>query len=145
MSGHFRTGSFGPVALSLGGALEGDSSNVSSGRIYMSTLHAVLHFVAQTDSEQPARRAAEIASDAEPGTEGLVRTRQIGSWALQLALYGCLAAILYGAGTWGLGSLGGNSGGASKGKTYVISGMIGAVVVGIAATAVEQLYTVAVG
>jgi len=105
----------------------------------VSFIKATVDFVAQ--QSDPATRASE----AGPDDSQLTHTRRIAGWAIWTALYCCLGAILYGAASWGLGSLGGNSGGASKGKTYVIAGFVGAVVLGVSSIAVERIYQQSVG
>ena len=64
---------------------------------------------------------------------------QILGWLMWLGLAACGAAILYGAASWrGWGSA--SSGRAVEGKTYVISGAIGALVIGLAPTVVKMLF-----
>jgi hypothetical protein len=62
---------------------------------------------------------------------GLPYLRQGVSWMLWIGLVACVAAMLYGGATWGLGALFGGQGGQSKGRNYVICGAVGALVLGL--------------
>jgi hypothetical protein len=79
------------------------------------------------------------ASDA--GMPGGQFIRQVVGWLTWLALYGSVASLLIGAGLWGLGQLGGNAQGATRGKSLAIAGGIGAIVAGVAIVAVNTLFT----
>lgn len=66
-------------------------------------------------------------------------------WLAQVALYGSLASILVGAAVWGLSQQAGNYGGVSKGRTFALAGVAGAVLTGLAPTIVNLLYRAAQG
>lgn len=78
---------------------------------------------------------------AKPASGDLPQTKQLAGWAIQFGLWACVGAILYGAGTWGLGQLGGNPQAAGKGKAYVIGGIVGAAVLGLAVPVVSGMLT----
>lgn len=86
---------------------------------------------------QAATKAAEVG-DTELGT-----LKKIISYALWIGLFACTAAMLYGGASWGLGGLGGNAGGQSRGKMYVICGAVGAVAVGLAIPLINGLISAA--
>lgn len=65
------------------------------------------------------------------------------SWIDQIALWGCLIAIICGGALWGFSHRGGNSIGVSNGKSLVLGGAIGAAVCGGAAIIVNTLYAAA--
>lgn len=62
---------------------------------------------------------------------GLPALNQGVAWMLYVGLVACVAALLYGGATWGLGALFGGQGGQSKGRTYVICGAVGSLVIGL--------------
>jgi len=86
--------------------------------------------LAQVDNVTPT-------ADGLPGGDFIV---EMLNWITWLALYGSLASLLIGAGLWGLGQLGGNAQGATRGKTLAIAGGIGAIVAGLSVTIVNTLF-----
>ena len=64
------------------------------------------------------------------------------SWGMYLALSLSVASILFGAGSW-TWSRWGNSGYAVSGKSWVLGGIIGALISGLAVTIVNRLFTAA--
>lgn len=91
----------------------------------------------------PAGRvSASPLDDASPSSEGMPGGPQVVqflSWGMWLGLAAAGAAIIYGAATWrGFGSA--SAGRAVEGKTYVIAGLVGAFVIGLAATAVNLMF-----
>ena len=65
--------------------------------------------------------------------------RQLLGWGMWLGLAACLVVTLYGAATWaGWGSA--SAGRAVHGKTYVIAGLIGAAIIGLAPTIVSMMF-----
>ena len=91
----------------------------------------------------PAGRAsASPLDDASPSSQGMPGGPQVVqflSWGMWLGLAAAGAAIIYGAATWrGFGSA--SAGRAVEGKTYVIAGLVGAFVIGLAATAVNLMF-----
>ena len=70
---------------------------------------------------------------------GAALVRQILGWLSWLGLAACAAVIVYGAATWaGFGSA--SSGRAVHGKTYVIAGAVGALIIGLVPTLVRTLF-----
>lgn len=67
------------------------------------------------------------------------------NWLSQLALWGSVASILIGAAIYGLSQHGGNTYGASKGRTMALAGAAGAILAGLAPTIVNLLYHAANG
>ena len=65
------------------------------------------------------------------------------NWSQMLALWGSLGALLIGAAMYGLAREGGSYGGASRGKTLAMGGIVGAILAGLAPTAVNMLFEAA--
>lgn len=88
------------------------------------------------------RASASPLDDASPSSDGMPGGPQVVqflSWGMWLGLAAAGAAIIYGAATWrGFGSA--SAGRAVEGKTYVIAGLVGAFVIGLAATAVNLMF-----
>jgi hypothetical protein len=80
------------------------------------------------------------SADGMPGVDLI---EQLLSWAQMVALWGSLAAVFVGAAMYGLSREGGGYGGASRGKTLALGGAVGAILAGLAPTAVEMLFAAA--
>ena len=80
--------------------------------------------------------------DGMPGAELI---QQLLNWAQMLALWGSLAALLAGAAMYGLSREGGSYGGATRGRSLALAGVVGAVLAGLAPTAVNMLFEAASG
>lgn len=80
------------------------------------------------------------STDGMPGAELI---QQLLNWTQMLALWGSLGALLLGAAMYGLAREGGSYGGASRGKTLALGGVVGAILAGIAPTAVNMLFEAA--
>lgn len=79
-------------------------------------------------------------SDGMPGAELI---QQLLNWSQMLALWGSLGALLIGAAMYGLAREGGSYGGASRGKSLAMGGVVGAILAGLAPTAVNMLFEAA--
>jgi hypothetical protein len=79
------------------------------------------------------------------GMPGGALIQQLLNWAQMLALWGSLGAILVGAATYGLAQHGGSYGGANRGKTIAMGGVVGAILAGLAPAAVNLLFHAASG
>lgn len=77
------------------------------------------------------------------GMPGSALVQQLLGWLAQAALWGSLASILLGAAIYGLSQNTGNYGGAYRGKTLALAGVIGACLAGLAPGAVNLLYKAA--
>ena len=78
-----------------------------------------------------------------PSSEGLPAAQfwqQLLDWLGWGALACSLASVLLGAAVWGLAHLNGNSLQQSRGKAFTIGGVIGALLTGMAATLINNLY-----
>src|SRR5262245_20352070 len=75
-------------------------------------------------------------SPSADGLPGADLIQQLLGWAQMIALWGSLAAILVGAAIYGLAREGGSYGAASKGKSLALGGVVGAILAGLAPTAV---------
>ena len=97
----------------------------------VSTLTAFSSVVAQVDPVTPAKDF--------PGADLMTNLLQ---WGMYLSLALSVGSIIYGAGslTW---SRWGNSGYAVSGKSWVLGGVIGALLSGLAVTIVNNLFTAA--
>ena len=80
------------------------------------------------------------SSDGMPGAELIQRLL---NWAQMLALWGSLGALLIGAAMYGLAREGGSYGGATRGKTLAMGGIVGSILAGVAPTAVNMLFEAA--
>jgi hypothetical protein len=91
--------------------------------------------------------AAQPPLDTPPSADGMPGAEFIGEligWAKWLGLALCGLAFIYGAATWrGFGST--SSGRAVEGKGYVISGAVGAAVIGLVGFVIPMLYRAASG
>lgn len=84
--------------------------------------------------------------DVNPSSAGMPGAdliQQLLNWGQMLALWGSLGALLIGAAMYGLAREGGSYGGASRGKTLAMGGVVGAILAGLAPTAVNMLFEAA--
>lgn len=79
-------------------------------------------------------------SDGMPGADLI---QKLLNWAQMIALWGSLGALLVGAAMYGLAREGGSYGGASRGKTLALGGVVGAILAGVAPTAINMLFQAA--
>lgn len=91
-------------------------------------------------SEWIANVVVEPDATGMPGAE-LIQT--LLNWTQMIALWGSLAALLVGAAMYGLARESGSYGGAGRGKTLALGGVIGAILAGLAPTAVNMLFAAA--
>ncbi|HVV37321.1 MAG TPA: hypothetical protein VHC63_12005 [Acidimicrobiales bacterium] len=77
------------------------------------------------------------------GMPGSALLQQMLGWLAQLALWGSLASILVGAAVYGLAQNAGSYSNAFRGKQLVAAGAIGAILAGLAPTAVNMLFSAA--
>lgn len=87
-----------------------------------------------------AQVTVDPSSDGMPGADLI---QQLLNWSQMLALWGSLGAVLIGAAMYGMAREGGSYGGASRGKTLAMGGMVGAILAGLAPTAVNMLFKAA--
>lgn len=86
--------------------------------------------------------------DTSPSAEGLPGAELIErllSWAQMVALWASLGSLFAGAAMYGLAREGGSYGGANRGKSLALGGAVGAVLAGVAPSAVEMLFKAAAG
>ncbi len=87
---------------------------------------------------------AQVKVDpSSKGMPGADLIQQLLNWAQMLALWGSLGALLIGAAMYGLAREGGSYGGAGRGKTLAMGGMVGAILAGVAPTAINMLFKAA--
>jgi len=86
----------------------------------------------------------DVRPDAT-GMPGGELVQQLLNWAQMLALWGSLGAILIGAAQFGLAQHNTSYAGASKGKTLAMGGVMGAILAGLAPSAVNLLFEAASG
>ena len=87
---------------------------------------------------------AQVSVDPNStGMPGADLIQRLLNWSQMLALWGSLAALLIGAAMYGLAREGGSYGGASRGKTLALGGVVGAILAGVAPTAVNMLFEAA--
>lgn len=87
-----------------------------------------------------AQVEVEPNSTGMPGAELI---QQLLNWGQMIALWGSLGALLVGAAMYGLARESGGYGGASKGKSLALGGVVGAILAGVAPTAVNLLFQAA--
>lgn len=93
------------------------------------------------DTTEPAAVVTvDATSDGLPGADLIQRLLD---WAQMIALWGSLGALLVGAAMYGLAREGNSYGGASRGKSLALGGLVGAVLAGLAPTAVNLLFSAA--
>ena len=77
------------------------------------------------------------------GMPGAELIQRLLNWTQMVALWGSLAALLVGAAMYGLAREGGSYANASRGKALAIGGVVGAILAGVAPTAVNLLFQAA--
>ena len=77
------------------------------------------------------------------GMPGAELIQKLLNWSQMIALWGSLAALLIGAAMYGLARESGGYGGATKGKSLALGGVVGAILAGVAPTAVNLLFDAA--
>ncbi|HYU66545.1 MAG TPA: hypothetical protein VEK09_07305 [Jatrophihabitantaceae bacterium] len=77
------------------------------------------------------------------GMPGAALIQQLLNWLSQLALWGSLASILAGAAVYGLAQNTGHVSGSYRGKQLAAAGAIGAILAGLAPTAINLLFSAA--
>jgi hypothetical protein len=82
-------------------------------------------------------------SPSSAGMPGAQLIQQMLNWAQMVALWGSLAALLVGAAMYGLAREGGSYSNASRGKGLAIGGVVGAILAGVAPTAINLLFKAA--
>lgn len=79
-------------------------------------------------------------SSGMPGAELIQRLL---NWSQMVALWGSLGALLVGAAMYGLAREGGSYSGGARGKTLALGGVVGAILAGVAPTAINLLFDAA--
>lgn len=87
-----------------------------------------------------AQVSVDPNADGMPGAELI---QKLLNWGQMLALWGSLGALLVGSAMYGLAREGGSYGGASRGKTLALGGVVGAILAGVAPTAINMLFEAA--
>lgn len=85
------------------------------------------------------------SSPSSEGLPGAAFWQQMLDWLSWAGLAGSLASMLIGGAIWGLSHAAGNSMQASRGKTYALGGVVGALLTSLAPTIVNTLFTSARG
>ncbi|MGH3980474.1 MAG: hypothetical protein ACRDRZ_15985 [Pseudonocardiaceae bacterium] len=83
------------------------------------------------------------ANPSSAGMPGGDLIQQLLDWAMMVALWGSLGAILVGAAMYGLAREGNSYQGAHRGKTLALGGAVGAILAGLGPTAVNLLFDAA--
>ena len=87
---------------------------------------------------------AQVSVDPNStGMPGADLIQRLLNWSQMLALWGSLGALLIGAAMYGLAREGGSYGGASRGKALAMGVVVGAILAGVAPTAVNMLFEAA--
>ncbi len=82
-------------------------------------------------------------SPSSAGMPGAALIQRLLDWSQMVALWGSLAALLVGAAMYGLAREGGSYNGASRGKALALGGVVGAILAGVAPTAINLLFQAA--
>ena len=106
-------------------------------------LGSLLQELPTTSSPAAPGSGVVTVSPTADGMPGAELVQQLLNWAQMVALWGSLGALLVGAAIYGLAREGGSYGAASKGKSLALGGVIGAILAGIAPTAVNMLFEAA--
>ena len=77
------------------------------------------------------------------GMPGAALIQRLLDWCQMVALWGSLGALLAGAAMYGLARENGSYSGASRGKSLALGGLVGAIIAGVAPTAVNLLFRAA--
>lgn len=86
--------------------------------------------------------------DVSPSTDGMPGAdliRRLLSWLSQLALWGSLGSVLAGATVYGIAQNSNSYNGAFRGKQLAVAGAVGALLAGLAPTAITMLFRAAGG
>lgn len=102
----------------------------------------VLRSLAQGAPTEPSEFEVEVSPSAE-GMPGAELIQQILDWTQMVALWGSLGALLAGAAIYGLAREGGNYGAAHRGRSLALGGVVGALLAGLAPSAVNLLFDAA--
>ena len=90
------------------------------------------------------RIVAQVSvSPNSAGMPGAELVQKLLNWSQMAALWGSLAALLVGAAMYGLAREGGSYANASRGKGLAIGGVVGAILAGVAPTAINLLFQAA--
>jgi hypothetical protein len=107
-------------------------------------MFAVLVSILAAPPPTAAPRGTEVSvTPSADGMPGAALVQQLLNWTQMVALWGSLAALLVGAAIYGLAREGGSYGAASKGKSLALGGVVGAILAGLAPTAVNMLFQAA--
>lgn len=87
--------------------------------------------------------AQVVVTPTSRGMPGAELVQKLLNWAQMAALWGSLGALLVGAAVYGLAREGGSYASASKGKALAVGGVVGAILAGVAPTAVNMLFSAA--
>jgi hypothetical protein len=85
--------------------------------------------------------AQVTAEPSSAGLPGAALVSKIIGWLAWIALMACLGAVLFGAAMWRGAARTGNYSHAADGKQYVIGGLIGALLAGLAPTAINTFFS----
>jgi hypothetical protein len=89
----------------------------------------------------PTAAYAQVsANPTNSGMPGAALAAKIINWLMWATLMACLGTMLFGAALWRGGTQGGNYGRAADGKHYALGGAVGALIAGLAVTAVNTLF-----
>jgi hypothetical protein len=111
-------------------------------------LSSVVMVVAVTAAAVAAGGSWAFAGDTDPvagsgpsssGMPGAALVQQILSWGQWLGMAACALVIIYGAATWH-GFAGASAGRSVAGKTFVMAGAVGLLLIGLLPTMVSMLF-----
>lgn len=88
----------------------------------------------------PAQTDPVRVTPSRAGLPGGQLFQKLLGWLAQIALWGSLASILFGAAIWGLAHSSGYGNGTQNGRKMLLGGIIGAVLVGLAPGMVNEFF-----
>ena len=88
------------------------------------------------DESDPVKGSKPSSS----GMPGAALVQKVMSWGQWLGMASCAMVIIYGAATWH-GFAGASAGRSVAGKTYVMAGAVGLLLIGLLPTIVKMLFT----
>lgn len=87
----------------------------------------------------------EAPTPSNEGLPGAAMWSKMLGWLAWCGLAGSMASLFIGGAVWGLAHASGNSMQASRGKTFALGGVAGAIITGLAPTIVNQLSAATAG
>lgn len=105
-------------------------------------MHDFMILAADVIAPEAGKVSANPTTDGLPAASLIVKLL---GYLAQIGLYASLASVLIGAAMWGISNHAGNSLQASRGRVYALGGAVGAILVGVAPSIINGLFTASSG